>query len=147
MELPEHEEHFESVGVKELVDQVFSKPPMPPHTIHLNIENPEDTIVEGEAPERFMVEFWGTMALYGIDKLFGREVHVFPSPVPAEIRFMTVLGEKEFKLLQEYMASFGVKLCVYCNADYKDPWETIKKGEEIDYLRLFIEQLPLPTTL
>ncbi len=113
--------------LKEVAECIFRNPPGPPKSIVLQLtEDSSDQFLNdpGASPE---LEFYTDVARYGVSLLFGET---------CDIKQLT---RDQFALLQKYMNSMGVKLCITCNADASNPWDLAEAGGTIKYLRISVE--------
>lgn len=123
MDIPEYQ-------LEEVAKSVFSKPPGPPNSVDLQLTDDSD---EGSLSEDILLSMYIDLAAIGCEILWGKHVKIF------------TLSKEQFDTLQRYMNSFGVNLIVKCNEDAQDPWETVKNGGTIKFLRFSIQNVELPT--
>lgn len=113
--------------LKQVADCIFRKPPAPPKTIVLQLTEESSNQFVNDPNASPELEFFTDMARYGVAILFGENCNI------------ANLSRDQFALLQKYMNSMGVALCIKCNADSCDPWDLVEAGGSIEYLRVSVD--------
>lgn len=109
----------EDFSIQQVAKLLFSKPPQEKKSIVINFAPDSDVFSPDDSPEQM---FFTDLALLGINMLWKHE----------NIMQMT---KQEFNVLQQYMESVGVRLIVTCNDNKDNPWETVEKNENVEFLR------------
>ena len=116
-------------NIDEIVEQIFSKPPGPPNSIQLQLEEQTAEIASQDGVENFIFSILCMITVKGIEKLYGhKEIHA--------------LTEKQIHVIKRYVESYGYKLKIYANDTEFDPWELMKRNVQVYRFKIeFIHNL------
>lgn len=137
-------ENAPDTPILDIARAIFSTPPREPFTVSLRLTEQSAAAFDEDDESDCDTEVFGYLALLGVSLLFQKQVSVFANENPREWKIQTDITPDQLELLQRYMKSMGVKVCIACNDDYADPYETVQNGGTIDHLKMWIEHLPLP---
>lgn len=105
-------------NIDEIVEHIFSKPPGPPNSIQLQLEEQTAEIALEDGVENFIFSILCMITVKGIEKLYGhKEIHN--------------LTEEKINFIKLYVESYGYKLKIYANDTEFDPWELIKRNIQV----------------
>lgn len=100
-----------------IVDNIYGKPPGPPKSIQLQLEEQFDD------DTKVIFEVLCLITIRGVRKLYGQ-------------RNLLELTKQELDLVAEYVRSYGFELCVYGNDTDKSPWELHEEGVDVKKYRI-----------
>lgn len=104
-------------NIDEIVEQIYSKPPRPPNSIQLQLEE-QTADIALKGVDNFVFSILCMITVKGIEKLYGhKDIHK--------------LTENEINNIKLYVKSYGYKLNIYANDTEFDPWELMKRNIQV----------------
>lgn len=113
----------------EIVESIFSKPPGEKSSIELQLEDVTAEIAERGFIEQFIFNILFLITYKGMKKLYGNDKEII------------TLTESEVELLKEYVRSYGYDMIIRGNNTDRDPWDIIKRGEQLLNYQLHFEKI------
>jgi hypothetical protein len=113
----------ETDNLDDIAQQIFTKPPLPPYTVGLQLEEMTAEIAEREGAQTFIFNVLLCLTVKGMEILYGH-------------RDMHLLKEEQYLTLCKYVLSFGYHLAVYGNDTMETPWELARGGMELRRYRI-----------
>ncbi len=118
----------ESDNLDEIAESIFSKPPGPPNSVQLQLEEVTADIAEKEGVEEFIFNILYLITFKGIKKLYG-------------YTSVQELTEPQFQNIQKYVNSYGYIITLEANNTNKTPWEIFREGGRLLNYRIGFEKL------
>lgn len=123
----ENTNYNDTDNINEIAESIFTRQPGLPNSIQLQLDEATADIAEQEGVENFIFNILYLITFRGIEILFGhRKIHD--------------LREHQYKLLNEYVLSYGYRLNVHANNSTDTPWDLIKQGQVVRNYQISFEK-------
>lgn len=125
----------ESDNINEIAEQIFTKPPGPPKSIELQLEEITADLAQTTGVTTFVFNILCLLTFRGMEILYGGKEKRTGS------QLLLTLTEPQFRELGKYVASYGYKIEIFANNTEKTPWELIRNGERVYRYNIGFERL------
>jgi hypothetical protein len=115
-------------NVHQIAQAIFSKPPGPPKSVQLQLEELTSHIAEEEGVEKFICNILCILTITGIQILYGH-------------KNILLLTSAQYDELCDYVQSYGYTLEVYANDTMFTPWELLNRGVQLRTYKIGFEAL------
>lgn len=105
-------------NLDEIVEAIFSKPPGPPGSVQLQLEDETAQIAQETGVNKFIFNILFLISYKGMVKLFGKENFID-------------MSAREFEILRYYILSCGYDVKLYANDTTLTPWELVANDIQV----------------
>jgi hypothetical protein len=115
-------------NIVEIAEEIFSKPPGPPNSIQLELEEDTSYMARDVGIADFVFQILYLITFNGIEKLYGH-------------KNVQRLSESEFLHIVDYVKSYGYVLTVEANDTNKTPWQLGRDGIRVVNYKIGFDKL------
>ncbi len=115
-------------NIDEIAEAIFSKPPGPPNSVQLQLEDLTAEIAEQEGVDNFVFNILCLLTFKGMQKLYGH-------------KNIIELNEREFLNILDYVKSYGYTLEIRANDTDYTPWQLQSRGIPVRRYNIFFDKL------
>lgn len=116
---------MEDNNLKEIAEQIYSRPPGEPNSIQLQLDEIVGTIEDSENVIfniLYLITYNGIKILYGNIELLD-------------------LTEEQYNIIKLYVRSYGYELVILANDTDKTPWQLQRLGDSVYRYKIFFDNL------